>query len=104
MRKQIVFYSVSITLYVVGLILLTEIANQRIGSLIEAVMVIIPILINLSLILYALYFTRREEKIRTGGVIIFLGYFSIVLITFSVSVTVCIMLYMDIIPTVGRFL
>jgi hypothetical protein len=76
---------------------------QRISSILETGMVLIPAFINLGIIIYAMYFSRREEKLGIGGTIAYLLFYAVVLISFCISVTVAIMLYMDIIPQIGRF-
>ena len=80
-------------------------AVQKISSIVETIMVLFPSLINLGIIIYSLYLSKRSENFnRIWKKVVFIIFYIIILITFSISVIITVLLYLDITPKMERFL
>lgn len=104
MKKPHIYYFICLLLYFISVILLFEMAKQPVRSVFEAVVIFIPSLLNVVIIIYSLIISNI--KTNFDGFIkkaIFLIFYIIVLITFSVSVIIIVLLYLDITPSVERF-
>lgn len=96
---------INASLYLSGIILLLKIYVQPISTRIEAAMVLLPVLINLFIIGYSLYFSRIRENFNgIVKILLFLVFYIIVLITFCISVFITLLLYFGISPKLERFL
>ncbi|MFW5800100.1 MAG: hypothetical protein ACOCV8_04710, partial [Spirochaetota bacterium] len=63
-----------------------------------------PALINLGIIIYSIFYSKEKENLdNTIKRIIFIIFYIIVLITFSISIIVMVLLYLDITPQISKF-
>ncbi len=105
MKKTAVFYTINLSLYFSGIALLLKMYAQPISTRIEAIMVLLPIIINLFIIGYSLYFSRVPKNFNgIVKILLFLFFYIIVLITFCISVFITLLLYFGISPKLERFL
>jgi len=104
-RRSIVFYTLSIILYLLGLVLLSKMASQEILSSVEYIMILFPTIINLGLIIYSISFSRKADNFNSiFKKIIFIIFYLIILFTFSLSLIIVVLLYLDITPRLEGFL